>query len=102
MATSSTSPQFRFFVCNGSTRCTLALPTRRSSDLTWNTAGLAAASYTIEAWVRADTSGTYQAVSPDVPYTLGSGGGGGGATPCTAVAISPKIASAHPRTTITQ
>ena len=70
VATGCTSPQFRFFVFNGATGWTIAQEWSSSATFSWNTTGLAAGSYTIEAWVRADTTGTYQAVSPDVPYTL--------------------------------
>jgi hypothetical protein len=86
-ATGCRTPQFRFFVEAGSAGFTVAQEWSASPTFSWNTAGLAAGSYLVEAWARSGTSGNLEAQSADVPYTLATG-----TSPCT----TPVSLSASP------
>jgi hypothetical protein len=72
-ATGCTTPQFRFHVWTASTGWTVAQDWSASPTFSWNTTGLAAGTYTFEVWARSGTSGTLEAQSADVPYTLTTG-----------------------------
>jgi hypothetical protein len=83
-ATGCTVPQFRFMVWIASTGWTVGQEWSASPTFSWNTSGLAAGSYLVEAWARSGTSGTLQAQSPDIAFTLTTAS----TAPCTAVSLS--------------
>jgi hypothetical protein len=91
-ATGCATPEFRFFVWNG-TSWSIGQEWSSSTTFSWNTTGLAARDYLVEAWARAGTSGTLQANSPDVTYTLTASAPPPAPMPCTAVSLSPSPAS---------
>jgi hypothetical protein len=88
-ATGCATPQFRFMVFNSSTGWVVGQDWSTSPTFSWITSSLAAGNYVVEAWARAGTSGAFQAVSPDIAFTLTTAA----TAPCTAVSLSANPAS---------
>jgi hypothetical protein len=88
-ATGCSTPQFRFMVWNSSTGWVVGQDWSTSPTFSWTTGSLAAGNYFVQAWARAGTSGAFQAVSPDVGFTLTTAS----TAPCTAVSLSANPAS---------
>ena len=82
-ATGCTAPQFRFMVFHSSTGWIVGQDWSASPSFSWSTGSLVIGDYLVQVLAKAEVSGTTQALSPILTYTLTTGST---LTPCTAAA----------------